>query len=403
MWSNMNILVIPTNDWMRAPGRGHINSIAEELAARGHNVYAWNFDFYRNEAVKRTPRNVKLFTPRTLPIRDPALFFSLNALFQGPAVFKTMRDLKIDVVINENVLSGLVAFLASNSNVLRVFDFSDYFPESASIYYTGSSQAMKKMVEVFTLAITKLNIRFSQICLAVCRSLINAISTMNENKPCYMITNGAYTNKCTGLNTENKKNPQEIMNPSGVIIIMGVIDDWLDLETPIEALKILGNRFQQLRLVIIGPWQKKEYKTKVEEFIKGRGLESRVEITGYISDEKLAEYLRVACCSVIPYKTDSYFSVIRLPEKLFVYSAYGKPVLSTPLPEVLALRCEHVFIYHDSEEFARVLSAILDDKNLRVEIEAKAKKFAREHDFKVLAEQLEQILVDGLNKLRAKA
>ena len=163
----MNILVIPTNDWTRAPGAGHINEIAEELAHIGHNVYAWNFNLYRREPIKRIPRKVKLISSRTLPLHDPAIFFTLNALFQAPAVFRAIRKLKIDVVINENVLCGLVAFLMSDKRTLKVFDFSDYFPESASVYYTGSLRVIKKLVEGVTLAITKLNVKFSDICLAV--------------------------------------------------------------------------------------------------------------------------------------------------------------------------------------------------------------------------------------------
>ena len=140
----MNILIIPTNDWTRAAGAGHINEIAEELAQRGHKVYAWNFNLYSGERVKRKARNVKLLSSRSLRLRDPAIFFSLNALLHAPGLFSTFRELKIDVIINENILCGLMAFVAAGKRVLKVFDFSDFFPESASVYYQGSLQ-MKKL------------------------------------------------------------------------------------------------------------------------------------------------------------------------------------------------------------------------------------------------------------------
>jgi glycosyltransferase involved in cell wall biosynthesis len=398
MWLDTNILIIPTNDWMRAPGHGHIDFIAEKLAERGHRVYAWHFDLYRNEQIKRTPKKVKLVKSRTLWIRDPALFFTLNALLQGPALFKVIRNLKIDVIINENILNGLVAFLVSNNRVLKVFDFSDYFPESASVYYTDSSQIMKKLVEAVALAVTKLNVKFSHICLAVCHSLITTVRSMDNAKPCYLLTNGADT---INLGKKNQKEQQNDLNPSNnIMVIMGVIDDWLDLTTPLEALEILSNKFPELKIVIIGPWRKKDHKRHIEKLIESRGINSRVEITGYISSQRLARYLAQASCCIMPYKTDSFFSIIRLPEKLFVYSAYGKPILSTPLPEVIALGSEHIFFYHDANEFARILSVILSEECMRVELEAKAKEFAQKYDLSVLAKRLEQILSGSLQKLR---
>lgn len=396
---DMNILIIPTNDWMRAPGHGHIDFIAEKLAERGHRVYAWHFDLYRNEQIKRKPSKVKLIKSRSLWIRDPALFYTLNALLQGPAMFKVIRDLKIDVIINENILNGLVAFLVSNSRVLKVFDFSDYFPESASIYYTGSSSLMKKLVEVIALAVTKLNAKFAHVCLAVCNSLIKTIRSMDNTKACYLLTNGADT--CKLFTQKNKKERCNNLNPSnGIMIIMGVIGDWLDLIAPLEALEILSKSFPEIKIMIIGPWQKKEHRRHVQNFIDNRGLHSHVEITGYISSQQLARHLSLATCCIMPYKTDSFGSIIRLPEKLFVYSAYGQPIVSTPLPEVIALRSKHVFFYRDVNEFVSIVSTILNDTSMRVKLSAKAKKFAQKYDLNVLAKRLEQILSVSLGALR---
>lgn len=391
----MNILIIPTNDWTRAPGAGHINYIAEELAERGHTVYAWNFNLYKNQPVKRAPKKVKLIGSRTLPLQDPAVFFTLNAIIQGPAVFKAIRNLKIDVVINENVLCGLVAFLAAGNRVLKVFDFSDYFPESASVYYTGSSQVMKKLVEGVTLTITKLNVRFSNVCLAVCQSLIKTTAGIDKAKPCYLITNGV--NTCSPRE-ESEKSATE--NAASSMIVMGVIDDWLDLETPLKALKILTEKHPDLKLVVIGPWQKKEFRRRFEDQTKSMELDSQVEVTGYISSQKLHQYLNASSFCVMPYKLDTFYSAIRLPEKLFVYSAYGKPILSTPLPEVSALNSEHIFFYHNATELAVTAEAMLSDAAMREGLCLKAYAFARGHDFKILAENVDKILKQHLAKLR---
>ena len=389
----MNILIIPTNDWTRAPGSGHINEIAEELAQRGHNVYAWNFSLYSKQPIKRPPRKIILIGSKTLPLRDPAIFFTLNALFQAPAIFRSIRKNKINVVINENVLFGLIAFFASGEHVLKVFDFSDYFPESASVYYSASSQLIKKLVEGVTLAITKLNINFSNICLAVCQSLIKTTLAIDKAKPCYLITNGVHATSII----ESQKMPAKGDNHS--MVVMGVIDAWLDFQTPLTALKRLINQYPKLRLIIIGPWLRKELRHQVEDEIRRMHLESSVEITGYISNERLKQYLQQATCFVMPYELDTFYSIIRLPEKLFVYSAYGKAILSTSLPEVVALKAEHVFIYHNEKEFISILLKILSQDKIRSGMKQKAQTFAEEHDFRVLARDLETILIKESSKI----
>jgi glycosyltransferase involved in cell wall biosynthesis len=237
-------------------------------------------------------------------------------LAQSPAFAKALRDLKIDVVINENVLSGLVGFALARSEVLKVFDFSDYFPESASVYYSGSSAA-KKMVEAVTLAITKLNVKLSNVCIAVCQSLINASKNIDQAKACYLITNGVNT-----CNRTEKPPAQNGAAPS--IVVMGVIDDWLDLSTPLQALKALIRSYPDIKLIIIGPWQKSGFKAQFEAQAEALGLEGHVKITGYVSSSELERYISEAGCCLMPYKLDSFYSVIRLPEKLFYYSAHGK-------------------------------------------------------------------------------
>ncbi len=379
----MNILIIPTNDWTRAPGAGHINEIAEELAQRGHNVYAWNFNLYSGESVKRKARNVKLLNSRTLRLRDPALFFSLNALWQTPGLFTTIRKLKIDVIINENILSGLMAFVAAGHGVLKVFDFSDYFPESASVYYQGSSQ-IKKLVEVITLAITKLNVKFSNVCLGVCQALIERAISFDKSKPSYLVTNGAHVCDLTAADFSQK---HEIS-----LVVMGVIDNWLDLETPVQALKKLKASYPNLKLVIIGPWQSKIFRQQFEDYVGSLKLGSSVQITGYVSKLQLQHFLHDATCCVMPYKLDKFYSLIRLPEKLFVYSAYGKPILSTYLPEVVALKPEHIYFYRNADELIGGISNILNQQQMLAELQLKAQEFAKEHDFTVLAKQLEKIL-----------
>jgi glycosyltransferase involved in cell wall biosynthesis len=311
-------------------------------------------------------------------------------------MFKIIRDLRIDVIINENILNGLIGFLMSNSRVLKVFDFSDYFPESASIYYANSSPVKGKLVEMVTLAITKLNIMSANVCLAVCRSLMNVVRSIDDEKPCYLLTNGADMKALLNQTSEIKQ--QLRTKPAqGTILVMGVIDEWLDLETPIRALKILRKRFPVLKLVIVGPWRKEEHRRRIDRIIEEQGLTSNVRLTGYVSDQELAVLIEDSVFCVMPYKLDTFSAIIRLPEKLFMYSAHGKPILSTFLPEVAALRCRHIFFYNNIVEFVDAASFVLSQGE-ESDLSVFAKVFAEQHDTKLLAERLEKIMLESLSR-----
>jgi glycosyltransferase involved in cell wall biosynthesis len=394
----MNILIIPTNDWIRAPGHGHIDFIAEKLAKRGHKVYAIHFDLYRNEPVRRIPQRVKLLKPPTLPIKDPALFLFLNALFQAPFLFKTIRDLKIQVVINENILYGLIAFVVSSRRVLKIFDFSDYFPESASIYYSKSSPTKAKIVQAVTLAITKMNVKMADFCLAVCWSLIKNVKEIDNSKTCYLLTNGVDTATFFNQSEELAEGTSIESISEHIILVMGVIDEWLDIDTLLKAIKTLSKTLPSIKLVVIGPWRNEAHRRRIDETIESLGLASHVTITGYVSDNELSNLLGKALFCVMPYRMDSYSSIIRLPEKLFMYSAHGKPILSTRLPEVAALNCEHIFFYEDENELANAVTRILREEGKMQKLSKSAKIFAKRHDVSVLAEQLEQVILqESLN------
>jgi glycosyltransferase involved in cell wall biosynthesis len=253
---------------------------------------------------------------------------------------------------------------------------------------------MKKIVEATALAITKLNIRLAHVGLAVCNSLLQIIRTTDSKKTCYLLTNGVDNEKLLSFETSAKDSRKGSLHSSNTMVIMGVIDDWLDLITPLKAIRLLIDKIPEIKLVIIGPWRKKEQRKEIENFIENQHMDSHVEITGYISNQRLAEYLTLSRVCIMPYETKNYSSQIRLPEKLFVYSAFGKPIVSTPLPEVKALKTEHVFFYHNEQEFANLVSTILNDAGIH-ELSRKAKEFAQQHDFRVLAERLEQILLES--------
>jgi glycosyltransferase involved in cell wall biosynthesis len=53
---------------------------------------------------------------------------------------------------------------------------------------------------------------------------------------------------------------------------------------------------------------------------------------------------------------------IALPNKFFEYSACGRPILSTPIPDVERIGGEHLQVYRDYDEFARRAVALAAER-----------------------------------------
>lgn len=392
----MRILIIPTSDWLRAPGRGHIDLIAEKLVKMGHDVYVWHFDFFKHEPIRRRPNGFKLIEPKALRTKDLATFYAINGLLQIPTLYKTLRQFGIDCVISENLLHGVLAFILSNSRVLRIFDFSDYFPESALIHYMGSPSIVKGVINAVVLYITKLNIRLSDVSIAPCRSLLGMIKQFDKRKKSYMVTNGVDTGLFTPSKVENAEN---IVSSKNVIILVGLIEPWLDLDTVFAGLSLLRERIGDVKLLLLGSRHGK-YQQEIQDRLAQNGLKDQVVWTDYVPHESVPQYINLAKCCLMPFRTDLFLSKIVLPVKLFEYSACGKPVLSTPLPEIIPLKAEHVFFYRDRFEFARYAELLLCDKEFRDRLSKKARAFAEKYDYALLAKQLENIIAEEIENRR---
>jgi glycosyltransferase involved in cell wall biosynthesis len=52
---------------------------------------------------------------------------------------------------------------------------------------------------------------------------------------------------------------------------------------------------------------------------------------------------------------------IALPNKFFEYSACGKPILSSPIPDLMAIGGPHISIYRSDAEFAEKVKEAMDN------------------------------------------
>jgi glycosyltransferase involved in cell wall biosynthesis len=389
----LRILIIPQSDWIHSPTDG-FHQIAEILAKK-HSVYIWHFSYSRSKKSFHEVKDIKLIKPPSIHSNDLSTYYVVNFVPHSLLFNKIVRELRINVIIVQNPIPALWAFTSAPSNVLKVFGFQDYFPESASVYYRGSPQTFRRVVESTSWMVTKLNIKSADICLCPCFSLIN-LAKKNGCAKSYFLPNGVDTNFYVAEKVDETLR-RSLDLSEHTIIVLGLIEPWLDFETVLAGLKILKKDIADAKLLIVGSTLT-GYTEELREMVQKFGLGKDVTITGYVTSDLLPHYLNLGAICIMPYKLDTFSGTIRLPLRFFIYSAMAKPILSVHLPEVKRLRPKHVLYYDNPESFANYARMVFQNKKLQQDLSRYARNFSETFDYNVLAEKVEGILEENLKE-----
>jgi glycosyltransferase involved in cell wall biosynthesis len=392
-WVNLlRILILPGNDWIFGPQQ-YLHDLAEKLGKK-HDVFVWHFNLFRNrKPCLQKIENVKLIRPWSVYSSSLLVYYGVNFLPHSIFFARIVRKLGIDVVIVANLIPALWAFSLSSKKVLKVFAFQDYFPESVSAYYKNFPRTFSRILESFAYLINKLSLKLANLALCPCFSLINLSEKMGCKRN-YFIPNGVDTN----FFDPKKSNPklrEELGLSKYTLVFYGLIESWLDFGTVFAGFRILKKEFPSAKLLIVGSTLTNHTKV-LEKLVQDENLTKDIVLTGYVPNELVAYYLNLGNICLMPYKTDNFSGKIRLPLKLFIYSAMGKTILSVPLPEVKRLNPKHVFFYNDPESFARQASMIFKNNRLQDDLEYHAREFSKNFDYSKIAQECEAILEKNL-------
>lgn len=392
----MNILIIPQSDWIFGP-TNRIHEIADILSEK-NNVFVWNFKLFKYGKPYHSADKVKLINSISIQSNNILLFYLLNIIPHALSFFKKVRRLKIDIIINQNLIPGLWAFFLSPSSVLKIFDIQDYYPEIALNYFQTRGNFLKKFIKSIAWMVMINIIKLTDICTSVNLSFINLVHNISKKKV-YFLPNGIDTSFFHYVKS-NKSLKKKLGLSENVLLYFGLVEYWLDFETVLFGLKLLKLHIPDIKLLIIGSTIT-GYTKQLEKKIKEAGLEEYAIITGYIPHKELPYYLNLGTIGIMPYKLETYSEKTRLPLKFFLYSAMAKPVLSVDLSEIKILNPKHVIYYKNPQEFANKARLILNNKKLLTDLKYYARKFSMKFDYSVLATRLETILKNNLKNFSA--
>ncbi|MDI6866898.1 glycosyltransferase [Methanoculleus sp.] len=372
----MRILLVSTQDYIHHPIPSRHHNIFEELARR-HEVHVPHFHVSRGK-VRETLLHVHEAT--WFPIKNPILHYTLNAPCHYRVISNIIRDHGIDVVVGAHVLAGTAMVRAAERHgVPVVFDLKDWFPDSAAAYY--KNPAIKWVLREGILAITRYNLDHSDLITTVSPGLVEKLRTYGYEAE--LITNGVNTDIFHPMDGSTMRFALGIAPDAFVLGFAGAIERWYALDEVIQSFPEILKRHPNAELLIVGGSLFTGYMDELQGLAARLGVSERVHFTGTVDYSALPSYIAPMDLCLIPLSPPQWVD-IALPNKYFEYSACGKPILSTPIPDMLRMGGDHITVYRDSQEFLEgVDEAVSNPRRCTIPFE--------EHSWKKKAESFERI------------
>jgi glycosyltransferase involved in cell wall biosynthesis len=372
----MKILLVSTQDYIHHPIPSRHHNIFEVLARR-HEVHVPHFHVSRG---KERETLLHVHEATQFAVESPFLHYTLNA----PCHYRVIRDIirnhDIDVVVGAHVLAGTAMVrAAAKYDVPVVFDLKDWFPDSAAAYY--KNPAMKWLLREGVLAITRYNLDHSDVVTTVSPGLVEKLR--NYGYEAELITNGVDTDLFHPMDGGAMRAALNIAPDAFVLGFAGAVERWYSLDEVIRAFPKILDRHSNAELLIVGGSLFTGYQDELRALAARLGVAARVHFTGAVDYRDLPGYIAPMDLCLIPLSPPQWVD-IALPNKFFEYSACGKPILSTPIPDMLRMGGDHIAVYRDEEEFLeRVDERVLSPGSPCPGIE--------EHSWKRKAEAFERI------------
>lgn len=199
----------------------------------------------------------------------------------------------------------------------------------------------------------------SYVCFATAQQLLDDRKTWCDNF--HLIQNGAELEHFSIVQEKELPIPSDMKQINGPVVgFIGGISDWIDLDIVYQTAKLRGD----IQFIFVGPAD-----TNISKF---DGMKN-VHFLGSKDYEKLPNYIQYFNICLIPFKINKLTKSVN-PIKMHEYLAAGKPIISTPLPEVLKYK-DVINIVNNPQEFSQTIDSILATEQTK-EIIIKRQKIA---------------------------
>lgn len=145
-----------------------------------------------------------------------------------------------------------------------------------------------------------------------------------------------------------------------LLVYSGTLDHWRGLDLLTDVVRSLSD--SEAEIIICG-------KNDKDELQKRLGVNRRIEVRGFVTEEELHEISLRASAFINTRDPKNEDNVLNFPSKIPNYLAYGKPIVSTWLPSMSDEYRNYIEVVEsdDAEEYSKRVKSVLEWDQQRAE------------------------------------
>lgn len=391
-----NVLLVPVNDLLTHPIETRFISIATKL------VEKFNFKFsvlrYNNiptsSNVKRK-LDFKQIDLKDFKTANIGTYYVANSIPIFSALANYLKNEKVDIIIHANILPSTIAVnLAKIFHKPLIYDFQDYFPESATSYFKNG--ILKSVTYSLTSQLTRFNIKHSDAVVTVTNAHKEKIKEYDSSKIAKVIPNGVNADLFRPIPKSNalKRLNMEEFGDKIILIYFGSIDPWLDFLPVFRVIKNLERKGLDVLLFLVGFCHGKYFLGEIKEAAERIGIGKRLFIFDPVPQAELVYFINVADIILVPYKPSLKNQAV--PLKILESIACGKFVCTRNLSEILERFSDVVSAYSNEEELE---SSILNYIKGKVQVSPnRIKEIVKQYSWDNIALSYSELITQLINE-----
>ena len=387
--NEIRILLVPPNDLLRHPLPNRMYHIAKRLA-RYYRIYLLAYPGHPLAGnVRRSLEAVEVAFKRFIRTSNLGIYYVVNYFQMYAEIRRTLRSEGIDAIVHANILPSLIAsHLARKLGIPNIYDFLDYFPESASAYYARG----KGFVELGVKELIYAALRNSDIVVTPSLGLKEVVKSMVPEKPVRVIPNGVDAELFKPIEQRIARKSIGLDEGGHFLLLLGSLDVWLDVENVLRALSKLRKSID-VRLLVVGFSHAKLYYRLLLEYAKLYGVDRYIHTYPPQPYERVPLFINSSDIVFAPYKR--MIKNVATPLKIAEALACGVPVITTNIAEFKIWYKQGIYTYSTYEELENVMKYLLSNLDkIKAELRKYSNSFREVFSWENLAEKYRSVILE---------
>jgi glycosyltransferase involved in cell wall biosynthesis len=366
--------------------------IAKRLA-NNHEIFILSYTNHPlAHEIKRSLKAVEIPIYNALKTNNLGLYYIINASQIYITIKNVIKKEEIDVIIHGNILPSFIASkLAKKMRIPNIYDFLDYFPESASAYYTKGKGLIEMGVKTFVYPA----LRNSDVIVTPSYGLKKIVENIAPSRPVHVIPNGVDTEIFKPIDQKIARKEIGLDTDYNLLLLQGSLDVWIDVENIMRVLRKL-RKIADIRLLIVGFSHAKYYYKLLTAYARHFRIDKYIFTYPPQPYEKMPLFINSSDIVLAPLR--KMLKNFATPLKIAEAISCGVPVITTAIAEFKLWYKQGVYFYSDYEELAQVLFHVLNNEDIKKELREYSDYFRKEFSWDNISSRFENIVVATINK-----